>query len=227
MNINLDDKKIKEIVYQLEDGSVVRYNFKDGEINCIQFVTEKPTERYTEMPTDSEMIDRLRKSDFMGELEDARKKFKLSKEIVDSFPDKDDSGKPKTPNKKYSDESLSIAKEIIKMDKEGKLDELLKRNGTKTIEDIIKRLKEPLFDSELSDDSSACQKNMDSIEQKILRKLRVSDNPIDDDEFKKFVEDYNFYKTKKKKIDDELWAESTQPITPVDCTPKESVGKKL
>ena len=213
MDIKLDDKRIKEIVYQLEDGRVVRYNFKDGEINYIQLVNEGVIEKTKEIPTDSEMIDKIRKSEFMNELEDARKRFKISKAIADTFPDKDDDGNIKTPNRKYSDESLSIAKEIIKMDKEGKLDEILKRHGTKTIGDIIKRLEEPLVDSELSDDSAACQKNLDTIERKLLARLRMDgEDTANDDEFKKLLDNYNFYKNKKKEIDDKLWKTTTKPI---------------
>ena len=213
MDIKLDDKRIKEIVYQLEDGRVVRYNFKDGEINYIQLVNEEVIEKAKEIPTDTEMIEKIRKSEFMNELEDARKRFKISKAIADTFPDKDGDGNIKTPNRKYSDESLSIAKEIIKMDKEGKLDEILKRHGTKTIGDIIKRLEEPLVDSELSDDSAACQKNMRTIEEKILSRLRMDgDDTTNDDELKELVENYRFYKNKKKEIDDKLWKASTKPV---------------
>lgn len=213
MDIKLDDKRIKEIVYQLEDGRVVRYNFKDGEINYIQLVNEEVIEKTKEIPTDSEMIDKIRKSEFMNELEGARKRFKISKEIADTFPDKDDDGNIKTPNRKYSDESLDIAREIIKMDNDGRLDEILKRHGTKTIGDIIKRLEEPFVDSELSDDSSACQKNMRTIEEKILSRLRMDgEDTANDDEFKKLLDNYNFYKNKKKEIDDKLWRTATKPI---------------
>ena len=185
MDIKLDDKRIREIVYQLEDGRVVRYNFKDGEINYIQLVNEGAIEKAKEIPTDSEMIDKIRKSEFMNELEDARKRFKISKAIADTFPDKDDDGNIKTPNRKYSDESLDIAREIIKMDNDGRLDEILKRHGTKAIGDIIKRLEIPFVDSELSDDSSACQRNMRTIEEKILSRLRMDgDDTTNDDELK-------------------------------------------
>ena len=213
MDIKLNDKRIREIVYQLEDGRVVRYNFKDGEINYIQLVNEEVIEKTKEIPTDTEMIDKIRKSEFMNELEDARKRFKISKAIADTFPDKDGDGNIKTPNRKYSDESLDIAREIIKMDNDGRLDEILKRHGTKTIGDIIKRLEEPLVDSELSDDSAACQKNMRTIEEKILSRLRMDgDDTTNDDELKELVENYRFYKNKKKEIDDKLWKTATKPI---------------
>ena len=228
MDIKLDDKRIRQIVYQLEDGTEVAYIFANGELLSVKTVVDAgkgaPTDRemidkaeklnlarfkdrIKNMMSDSEMIEKIRNSEFMDELEDARKRFKISKEIADTFPDKDDDGNIKTPNRKYSDESLSIAKEIIKMDKEGKLDEILKRHGTKTIGDIIKRLESPFVDSELSDDSAACQKNMDTIEQKILSRLRMDgDDTTNDDELKELVENYRFYKSKKKEIDDKIWS---------------------
>ena len=210
MNINLDEKRIRKIIYTLEDGTVVAYNFKNGDIWCVQEFG-KIDKDWKTAPTDQEMIESIRNSKFMDELEDARKRFKISKAIADTFPDKDDDGNIKTPNRKYSDESLSIAKESIKMDKEGKLDEILKRHGTKTIGDIIKRLENPFVDSELSDDSDACQKSMNTIEQKILSRLRMDgDDTTNDDELKELVENYRFYKSKKKEIDDKIWNENTK-----------------
>jgi hypothetical protein len=246
MDIKLDDKRVRQIVYQLEDGTEVAYNFANGELLSVQTVSdeskETPTDRelinraeklniarfknrIKNMMSDSEMIEKIRNSEFMDELEDARKRFKISKAIADTFPDKDDNGNIKRPNMKYSDESLEIAKEIIKMDKEGKLDEILKRHGTKTIGDIIKRLEEPLVDSELSEDSSACQRNMRTIEEKILSRLRMDgDDTTNDDELKELVENYRFYKSKKREIDDKLW--STIPkVEPADCKGSHPVKK--
>ena len=246
MDIKLDDKRVRQIVYQLEDGTEVAYNFANGELLSVQTVSdeskETPTDRelidkaeklnlarfkdrIKNMMSDTEMIEKIRNSEFMDELEDARKRFKISKAIADTFPDKDDNGNIKRPNMKYSDESLEIAKEIIKMDKEGKLDEILKRHGTKTIGDIIKRLEEPLVDSELSEDSSACQRNMRTIEEKILSRLRMDgDDTTNDDELKKLVENYRFYRNKKREIDDKLW--STIPkVEPADCKGNHPVKK--
>lgn len=227
MDIKLDDKRIRQIVYQLEDGREVAYNFANGELLSVQIVVDESDYRKesNNRLSDSEMIEKIRNSEFMDELEDARKRFKISKAIADTFPDKDGDGNIKTPNRKYSDESLSIAKEIIKMDKEGKLDEILKRHGTKTIGDIIKRLECPFIDSELSDDSDACQKNMDTIEQKILVRLRMDgDDTTNDNELKELVGNYRFYKNKKKEIDDKLWS-IIPKVEPADCNGSHPVKK--
>ena len=71
----------------------------------------------------------------------------------------------------------------------------------------------PIFDSELSEDSSACQRNMRTIEEKILSRLRMDgDDTTNDDELKELVENYRFYKNKKKEIDDKLWKAATKPV---------------
>lgn len=213
MNITLDDKRIKKIVYELEDGNLVTYNLKNGELYGMYISSnnsdgdEKP-----EKPglTDSEMIEKIKKSEFMDELEDARKRFKIDKAIADTFPDKDEQDNKKRPENKYSDESLEVAKQIIKMDKDGKLDEILKRYKNESILDKYVRedIDSPLSDSDLSYDSSACQKNMNTIESKIVSRLRREDfDATKDDEFQKLLENYNFYKTKKKEIDDKIWAQ--------------------
>ena len=213
MNITLDDKRVKKIVYELEDGNLVTYNFKNGELYGMYISSnnsegdEKP-----EKPglTDSEMIEKIKKSEFMDELEGARKRFKIDKAIADTFPDKDEQDNKKRPENKYSDESLEVAKQIIKMDKDGKLDEILKRYKNESILDKYVRedIDSPLSDSDLSYDSSACQKNMNTIESKIVSRLRREDfDATKDDEFQKLLENYNFYKTKKKEIDDKIWAQ--------------------
>jgi hypothetical protein len=215
MNINLDDKRIKKIVYELEDGNLANYSFKNGEL-CGMYISSNHNEaegcEKPEKPglTDSEMIERIRKSEFMGELEDARRRFKIDKEIAGTFPDKDEQDNKKRPENKCSDESLEVAKQIIKMDKEGKLDEILKRcnNGNILDKYVRENVESPLSDSELSDDSFACQKNMDFIESKLVSRLRREDfDATKDDEFQKLLESYKFYKEKKKEIDDKIWAQ--------------------
>lgn len=213
MNITLDDKRVKKIVYELEDGNLVTYNFKNGELYGM-YISSNNSEGDEKSEkaglTDSEMIERIKKSEFMDELEGARKRFKIDKAIADTFPDKDEQDNKKRPENKYSDESLEVAKQIIKMDKDGKLDEILKRYNNGNILDkyVRENVESPLSDSELSDDSFACQKNMDFIESKLVSRLRREDfDATKDDEFQKLLENYNFYKTKKKEIDDKIWAQ--------------------
>ena len=99
MNINLDEKRIRKIIYTLEDGTVVAYNLKNGDIWCVQELGKIDKDWKTAL-TDQEMIDSIRNSKFMDELEDARKRFKISNEIAETFPQKDkDSGQEKVNRK--------------------------------------------------------------------------------------------------------------------------------
>ena len=238
MNISLDDKRIKKIVYQLEDGKTIEYGFDNGELVEITTVYSKCsggnleaaqeiiemdkkgvlneilkekygfTKKDEKSLSDKEMIDAVKKSEFMDELNAARKRFKIGKEIVDGFPEKDDTyrEKPKRSEDKCSDESLEVVKEIIKMDKECKLDEMLKRHNKDEIGKHICAEVMTYNDSELADDSYACQKNMNTIEQKILARIRMNeDNLKENEEFNKLIDDYKFYQTKKKELDDKIW----------------------
>ncbi len=239
MDIKLDDKRVRCIIYQLEDGNQVAYNFANGELLSVQVVEDGdkiPTDRemidkaeklnlarysnrIKNMISDSEMIQRIRNSDFMDELEDARKRFKVDKAIADTFPDKDERDNPKRPDAKCSDESLEVVKEIIKMDKEGKLDEIVKRHNKDEIGKHICAEIMTYNDSELADDSYACQKNMDTIEQKILTRIRMNeDNLRENEEFNKLIDDYKFYQTKKKEIDDKIW-NNVPKVAPNTCIP--------
>ena len=234
MNINLDEKRILRITYALEDGSVVDYGFKNGEICDVKQVSGSDSKvlsdremidrasglnfgkyknRIKNMLSDSEMIDKIRNSEFMDELEDARKRFKISKEIVDTFPEKDKDSGYKKINRRYSDESLKTTRELIKMDEDGRLDEIVrKHNGralaNKPIDEYVKL--ETKKESEDQYDLDVCNKNLNKIEEKILRLMRSDENEINTEEFKTLLDDYNSYKTKKKELDKKVWDNMTK-----------------
>jgi hypothetical protein len=256
MNINLDDKRIKKIIYQLKDGSLVGYNFNNGELwdvqcfseNCSPLKLDDELEEYEdpkekndpllhhisnqiddakeiiemdkngkldeilkkygannnkEPLSDKEMIDAVKKSEFMNEVNAARKRFKIGKEIVDGFPEKDDIYREnqKRSEDKCSDESLKVAQEIIKMDKEGKLDEIAVNSRPILDEKIKTAVKE--YNSDLSYDSDICANSIRNIEDKVLIALRKGNK----DELEKLMDDYKFYNERKKTIDNKIWNE--------------------
>jgi hypothetical protein len=245
INLNLDDKRIKKIVYQLEDGKTIEYTLNDGEINYVEIIDSKecegPNEDSLLYPTinqiddakeliemdkdgkldeilkkkygftdkdekplsDSEMIEAVKKSEFMDELNAARKRFKIGKEIVDGFPEKDDIYRenPKRPEDKCSDESLKVAQEIIKMDKEGKLDKIAAaKRGLidKPLKTVVKE-----DNNDLSYESDICTKSIKNIEDKVLVALRNGNK----DELEKLMDNYKFYNERKKTIDNKIWNE--------------------
>ena len=195
VNLNLDDKRIKKIVYQLEDGRVVAYNFKNGEINYIQLVEES-----NDTITDREMIDKIRKSDFMDELEAAKRRFKIDKAIADTFPEENpENGNVKPIDRRYSIESANAARKIMKLDEDGTLDKIAKSNRCK-IEDKFM----PSKYSELEMDSSECWDNMEKIQRKINEEVRRTGGEVDSDKISKLFADYSFYNKKRDEIVKEM-----------------------
>lgn len=195
INLNLDDKRIKKIVYQLEDGRVVAYNFKNGEINYIQLVEES-----NDTITDREMIDKLKKSDFMDELEAAKRRFKIDKAIADTFPEENpENGNVKPIDRRYSIESANAARKIMKLDEDGTLDKIAKSNRCK-IEDKFM----PSKYSELEMDSSECWDNMEKIQRKINEEVRRTGGEVDSDKISKLFADYSFYNKKRDEIVKEM-----------------------
>ena len=257
LNLNLDDKRIKKIVYQLENGNTVEYRFNNGELVEVPIVyngSDEPkkceskkadvnedyllhhiskqidgakeiiemdkkgvldemlkkhdTNNNKEPLSDNEMIEAVKKSEFMDELKAARKRFKIGKEIVNDFPETDDAyrGKPKRSEDKCSEESLKVAQEIIKMDKEGKLDEIAANSRPILNEKIKTMVKE--VNNDLSYDSDVCADSIRKIENKVLIALRNGNK----DELEKLIDNYKFYKEKKKIIDDKLWDETYKKV---------------
>ena len=254
LNLNLDDKRIKKIVYQLENGKTVEYRFNNGELVETPIVynySDEPkkcegqksdvnndsllhhidkqiggakeiiemdkkgvldeilkkkygfTDKDEKLLSDKEMIEAVKKSEFMDELNAARKRFKIGKEIVDGFPEKDDIYRenPKRSEDKCSDESLKVAQEIIKMDKEGKLDEIA-ANSRPILDEKIKTVVKE-YNSDLSYDSNVCANSIRSIEDKVLVALRNGNK----EELEKLMDDYKFYKERKNTIDNKIWNE--------------------
>lgn len=195
INLNLDDKRIKKIIYQLEDGRVVAYNFKNGEINYIQLVEES-----NDTITDREMIDKLKKSDFMDELEAAKRRFKIDKAIADTFPEENpENGNVKPIDRRYSIESANAARKIMKLDEDGTLDKIAKSNRCKIEDKFI-----PSKYSELEMDSSECWDNMEKIQRKINEEVRRTGGEVDSDKISKLFADYSFYNKKRDEIVKEM-----------------------
>lgn len=263
LNLNLDDKRIKKIIYQLEDGSVVGYNFNNGELWCVQCFSENcsplklddeleecegqekkndPLLRHIsnqiddakeiiemdkkgvldeilkkkygftdkdEKPlSDREMIEAVKKSEFMDEFNAAKKRLKIVKEIVDGFPEKDDTFKEnkKRSEDKCSEESLKVAKEIIKMDNEGKLDEIATVKRGLIDKPLKTAVKED--NNDLSYESDICNNSIRKIENKVIIALRNGNK----EELEKLMDNYKFYNERKKTIDNKIWNE-TYPIS--------------
>lgn len=210
MEFNVDTKKIKKLVLEKDNNTTIVYEFKDGFITATTLLRDSVSmtnEHQTKQLSDSEMIDRVKKSEFMNELSRAKKKYKLSKEIDDSFPEKDDSGNIKDPAKKTSDESIGIIKEIIKKDIDGTLDEIARHNLYR-IDGNIKNALEFSDKDGNEYDVSKCQANLRTIEDKIISIIRKNKGQINGDnnkELNEVLDDYKLYCEKRDKLSDDIW----------------------
>lgn len=209
MNINLDEKRVKKIIYELNDGSIVAYAFRNGELWSTETLEDVEENNSQKALTDSEMIDRIKQSHFMEELNKAKVKYKLSKEIDETFPEKDDEGNAKQPTRKTSDESIGIINEIIEKDKEGVLDKIakMKRNYISNNLCLNRDYDEKQFDL------WKCEENLKKIENKLRTILRNNSGDIrDNKEFLDTVADYDLYKKKQTELSDEIWNKNGKSI---------------
>lgn len=221
MNINLDDKKIVKIVYRIDDSRVLEFNYKNGDLASVSTLFNpkmKEEESKLDVLSDSEMIEAIKHSSFMNELEAAKKRYKLPKEVADSFDGVDESPTKlgsKTPFRKYSDDSIEIIKKIIKMDEDGTLDEIAKsyRNNGKFVNIL------PKPEAEAADlDIKVCNSSIATLKNEIFNSLASFDlNDVNNN--KKFfekVEEYKDYLEKRKKLIDEKFTTSCDEIYPTE-----------
>ena len=212
MELKIDDKKIRELIVEKDENTLIKYKLNDGMI-VDTVVYDIDAKKDANVLSDSEMIDRVKKSEFMDELNKARRKYKISKEISDTFPEKDDDGNVKTPGMKTSDESLDIIKEIIDKDKDGTLDEIARRNTMK-VEPVIKNMDYDDYNGK-EFDLGKCNESIRKIEEKIMNMIRNSEGTsiTESKVFNDVLDDYRDYCTKRNKLSDEVWNSHTTKTT--------------
>ena len=125
MNINLDDKKIVKIIYAIDDYTQLHIEFKDGDICAINKKFVNLTSNNKNYLDDiKEMIEKTKSSNWVGDIVKRRNEIENDREILE-----------KTINAKKMNEikNLYDCKKLIDMDKNGELDEIVKKhreNGT-------------------------------------------------------------------------------------------------
>ena len=226
MNINLDDKKIVKVVYRQDDSRVLEFNYKDGALASVTTSFSPKAKEEEPKPTvmsDEEMIKAVKNSDFMEELKAAKKKYKLAKEIAEDFPKEDVSPSKlgvKSPSKKYSDESIEIIKNIIKLDEDGTLDEIAQKVRNK-IDNVI-NLPAQIEGQEYDIEMDTCQRSIDKIKDDIIKSIENTDlNDINKNKkFCEMVDIYKNYLSKKKELSDKKWDICCQKIEPLEIWKK-------
>lgn len=226
MNINLDDNKIVKVVYRQDDSRVLEFNYKDGALVSVTTSFSPKAKEEEPKPTvmsDEEMIEAVKNSDFMEELKAAKKKYKLAKEIAEDFPKEDVSPSKlgvKSPSKKYSDESIGIIKNIIKLDEDGKLDEIAQKVRNK-IDNVI-NLPAQIEGQEYDIEMDTCQRSIDRIKDDIMKSIENTDlNDINKNKnFCEMVDIYKNYLNKKKELSDKKWDICRKKIEPLEIWKK-------
>jgi len=217
MNINLDDNKIVKVVYRLDDSRVVDFNYKDGTLQSVttsfspKAEVEKPK---PDVMSDEEMIEAVKKSDFMDELKAAKKRYKLAKEIAEDFPQTDETQTRLGDKKKkdFSDESVDIIKQIIKLDENGTLDEIAKKNIGK-IDKVINtpyQIEGQAYDI----DMDVCERNIQKVKDEIMKSLNNVnlEDTSDRQKLLDAIKAYQEYMVKKNYILNEKWNATIKKI---------------
>lgn len=205
MNIKLSDQKLVKVVYQLNDETILGFNYNDGELTSV--TTSNTTN--CNVLTDHEMIEKIKSSNFMDELNDAKTKYKIAKEIFDKIKEKYEDKEPNRNEKQISQKSLSLARKLIKMDEDGILDEIAKKHCGK----ISNSLNFDYDKDAKQMDIWTCKKSIDKIKKDVINMLSTLKKDDDSNKFWDVVETYQDYLSKEKNLSDELWKERVTPIT--------------
>ena len=195
MDIVLDNKRIKSIVYELENGNTVTYAFNNGELIDITSCSRKvECGKLKNTLSDREMMEAVKNSEFMDELKKV-KEFDFKKELSKA-----------TSNETPKEENVLVSKKLIELDKDGTLNKIAKEHN----EEIGKKLKESreLHETETQCDLDTCMKSIKAIEQDILKVVRSSDcDDAKKDKFEKLIQEYNSYTKNKTELIDKIWDE--------------------
>ena len=210
MDFKIDDKKIRELVVEKDENTLIKYKLNDGMI-VDTVVYNASAKKKANVLSDSEMIDKIKKSEFMDELIKA-KKNKINKEISDASTEKGGDDKIKPTSMKVSDEDLEIIKGIISKDKDGTLDEIARRN-TRKVEPVIKDMNYDDYNGK-EFDLGKCNESIRKIEEKIMSMIRNSEgtNITESKAFNDMLDDYKDYCAKRKTLEEEIWNSHSMKI---------------
>lgn len=175
MNINLDDKKIVRIVYALDDCTELNIEFKDGDIHAISKKYKK--ESLNALNDIKDMLEKSRSADWGADI--VRRRNEIESKIE---KDRNDLEKSINAKKKQSNseiKNLYDCKKLIDMDKEGKLDEIVKEHRERGIPNKYASVFGA--DSENEDDFKRLNEGLDALKyasEKIADKHAEKENAV-------------------------------------------------
>lgn len=199
MELKFDLDKVVKIVIEKDENNLLEYKIENGLIVGVSEYSKDGAIK--KVLSDTEMINKIRHSEFMNELDKAKKKYKLAKEIDDNFPEQTENGDFKV-SKPTSEESINIIKEIIKKDLDGTLDNIVREK----MGAIERQIHSKFDDDENKFDADSCQSNMRKVEQKLLSIIRKNGGKIkDNEEFSNALDNYADYSKKYHDLSNKVW----------------------
>jgi len=120
MNINLDDKKIVKIVYAVDDFTELSIEFKDGNICAVNKKYKNENSNF--MNEIKDMLEKSRSSNWPSDIVRRRNEIEQDRENLEK------SANAKRTAKNSEIKNLYDCKKLIDMDKDGKLDEIVKEH---------------------------------------------------------------------------------------------------
>lgn len=124
MNINLDDKKIVKIVYAVDDFTELNIEFKDGNICAVN--KKYKNENSNSMNEIKDMLEKSRSSNWPSDI--VRRRNEIEKKIEQDRENLEKSINAKRTANNSEIKNLYDCKKLIDMDKDGKLDEIVKEH---------------------------------------------------------------------------------------------------
>lgn len=124
MNINLDDKKIVKIVYAVDDFTELNIEFKDGNICAVN--KKYKNENSNSMNEIKDMLEKSRSSNWPSDI--VKRRNEIEKKIEQDRESLEKSVNAKRAAKNSEIKSLYDCKKLIDMDKDGKLDVIVKEH---------------------------------------------------------------------------------------------------
>lgn len=178
MEFNIDNKKILKVIVRKDDGNLIDFTFKDGEI-----------------------VDAVTLGDTIIIEHDNDKK-----ESTDSLNESFNTLKLNAAEERLN-HGVKLAKKILEMDKNGKLNEMVKKHRNEINDKISSD-----YDYKDKDgkqlDITICEKSIHKLKNELISSLsKLGKNAIDDEDFWDKVNTYKEYISKRDFLSNELLVE--------------------
>jgi hypothetical protein len=185
MNINLDDKKIVKIVYAVDDFTELNIEFKDGNICAVNKKYKNENSNY--MNEIKDMLEKSRSSNWPSDI--VKRRNEIEKKIEQDRENLEKTVNAKRTAKNSEIKNLYDCKKLIDMEKDGKLDEIVKEHR----EHGIPNQYATLFNTSCKDES-----DFDRLNEGLSALEYATNKNKEEEAVKKAIEDATESSTDKK-----------------------------